>query len=92
MLTKEYQLKKVYGLSLEQFHKMIDDQQGLCALCGIHMNTPYVDHCHKTKRVRKLLCMQCNTALGMVKENIATLTNMIAYIQADIKAEQGQRS
>jgi Recombination endonuclease VII len=44
---------------------------------------PYknVDHCHTTGKIRGLLCGNCNSALGLIKENIPSMENMIAYIK-----------
>jgi len=40
-----------------------------------------VDHCHDTGKVRDLLCMKCNFAIGYSKEDINILTNCINYLQ-----------
>jgi hypothetical protein len=39
-----------------------------------------VDHCHATGRVRGLLCNECNTALGYLKENPELFLAAIDYI------------
>lgn len=39
-----------------------------------------VDHCHKTGKVRGLLCSNCNTAIGLLKEDINVLKNAINYL------------
>ncbi|MFF7634246.1 endonuclease domain-containing protein [Kitasatospora sp. NPDC008050] len=64
---------------------MLDDQEYKCAICGDEFQytgirtTANVDHCHKTGRVRGLLCENCNKAFGLVRESIETLEAMIAY-------------
>ncbi len=77
-------LKHLYGITLDDYNKMWADQDGCCATCGIHssaLTKPlHVDHCHTTGKVRGLLCTQCNTALGMAKDDIQTLKNMIKYL------------
>jgi hypothetical protein len=88
-LNKSYKLKKFYGLTRDEFEAMKVAQNGICAICNLEMPRPYIDHNHATGRIRKLLCMQCNTALGMVKESVTTLANMIQYIEADLKADRG---
>lgn len=42
----------------------------------------HIDHCHKTKQVRGVLCKGCNQALGLVRENILTLERLITYLRA----------
>lgn len=58
-----------YGLTQEQFDKLLATQEGRCAICGDPFNrTPHVDHCHTTGRVRGLLCAPCNTGLGVYEK------------------------
>lgn len=60
-------LKRLYGITPEDFDAMLAAQGGCCAICGT--DTPrgrgrfHVDHCHTTGRVRGLLCTLCNTSL-----------------------------
>lgn len=64
--NKRYYLKKRYGVTAEQFERMVNEQGGACAICGTIPTRRRldVDHNHETGQVRGLLCMQCNTALG----------------------------
>jgi len=61
-------LKYEYGITLDDYNKMFNAQEGKCAICQKHQNelkqTLYVDHDHKTNKVRSLLCKNCNVALG----------------------------
>jgi hypothetical protein len=77
---KKHKLKKHYGLTLQDFSAMILDQDNKCKICKCEMKKPQVDHCHKTGKVRALLCFPCNSSLGVLKENTDTLYNMISYI------------
>lgn len=82
--TKGYGLKKVYGITLDQYHKMLDEQGGVCAICGSpEMLREYlsVDHCHETKKVRGLLCGICNRALGGFRDNVHFLARAIEYLR-----------
>jgi hypothetical protein len=69
---RDYQLRRNYGITSSEYDRMLLDQGGCCALCG---NKPkgkialHVDHCHKTGKVRKLLCVKCNMALGWFELN-----------------------
>jgi hypothetical protein len=77
-------LKRMYGITLDEHTKMYEEQSGRCAICGNEGNGKWkklcVDHCHNTGKVRKLLCHHCNTALGLVGDNIQTLQKMIQYL------------
>lgn len=84
--TKNQVLKYLYGITLEQKEAMFEAQGKSCAIC--HSLEPgwkhnwAVDHCHRTKRVRAILCHSCNIVLGRVKEDVPTLKRMIAYLEA----------
>jgi hypothetical protein len=68
-----------YKLSEEQYLSLLNNQQEQCAIC-LSKDKLCVDHDHTTLNIRGLLCSNCNTALGLVKENATTLQNMIAYL------------
>jgi len=82
---KEWNLKK-YGLSLEDYNNMLDEQNHKCKLCLTSFTTLiskniHIDHCHTTNKVRGVLCLHCNTGLGYFKDNTRTLTKAINYLQ-----------
>ena len=59
------QLFHGYRLRPEQYLAMLQEQGNACAICReVFTRTPHVDHCHKTGRVRGLLCGRCNVFLG----------------------------
>lgn len=67
-------LRKQYGLSIDQFDALLAAQEGRCAICREGpkegTKTPwYVDHDHKTGKVRGILCINCNVALGHLKDS-----------------------
>ena len=75
---RKNKLKRLYGLSIEQYEQMLLLQNGLCLLC---INpAEVVDHCHNTNKVRGLLCHACNKGLGHFKDNIETLEKAIKYL------------
>jgi len=58
--------------------------QPKCKKCQHNRRAKYykpIDHCHSTNKVRGVLCNNCNTALGLVGDNISTLTNAVKYLQ-----------
>lgn len=71
---------KKYGLDINSYNKIYDDQNGKCKICSDKINL-CVDHCHSTGKVRGLLCNFCNTGLGSFKNNELFLLNAIEYIK-----------
>lgn len=74
---------KIYGLTVIQFSQMLEQQNGLCAICrnGSNHKKLQVDHDHATGKVRALLCNSCNTALGLAKDDINRLKSFIQYLE-----------
>lgn len=75
-----------YGISLEDFNEMRENQQNRCAICDIHeIHAPksilFVDHCHSSGKVRALLCHHCNSGLGLFKDNALFLNTAILYLE-----------
>jgi hypothetical protein len=82
-------LKKFFGISLDDYNRMVEAQNGCCSICRQPETSKFrgktkrlsVDHDHQTGRVRALLCAQCNVALGCAKENVAYLMAMVRYLR-----------
>ncbi len=75
------QLRK-RGLTLDQFHALMERQDFSCAICGEALDfRPTVDHCHATNRVRGLLCMNCNLGLGHFGDHPARLVSAAQYLE-----------
>ena len=93
MKERNRYLQYKYKIDQDTYNKMRQSQDYRCAICGIHEDEApigcaassttslYVDHCHKTGDVRKLLCMLCNSMLGKAKESTETLQNAINYLK-----------
>lgn len=91
--AKAIELKRMYGITLDQYNAMVDAQQGKCAICaqpeksldkdGGPRQMP-VDHCHATGKVRGLLCTACNRALGLFKDSPKILEAAISYLQKSV--------
>lgn len=70
---------------------MAADQANLCGICGQepgngsgrYNNRLHVDHCHVSGKVRGLLCGNCNTMIGLSKENPATLLAAVEYLNRE---------
>lgn len=78
-----WSLKSNYGITPAQFTQMWEEQNGVCAICcnGNNHRGLQVDHDHSTGKVRALLCNSCNTALGLAKDDIGRLMEMIHYLE-----------
>lgn len=80
-LVKGYNLKYKFGITVRQFDQMLLAQLGRCAVCRKVMEKPHVDHCHKTKKVRGLLCFNCNIGIGYLKDDPAALRRAADYLE-----------
>lgn len=71
MRLRAAHLRYKYALTLDDYARMLEEQNRKCAIC--HHHSPKekrlaVDHCHDTGKVRGLLCDRCNRALGLLRE------------------------
>lgn len=86
-LQTDGHLKRKYGISIEDYNRMLREQNGICAICHQPERAGYrgkprslaVDHCHKTGKVRGLLCMRCNRAIGLLSSQ-EDLQRAVAYL------------
>ncbi len=89
--TKGQNLKRFYGITIDQYEEMERQQGGVCAICSRperavdrHSQAPRrlaVDHDHSTGAVRGLLCGDCNKGLGHFADSPEMLGLAIAYLQ-----------
>lgn len=79
---KDKNLRKRYKISLNEFNYMAKLQNYECKICSEYIGyNGHVDHDHSTGIVRGLLCHQCNTGLGMFKDNPYSLHRAINYLR-----------
>lgn len=84
---RHYYLMRKFGISEEQYNKMLEEQNHSCAICkskdsGDKRTTRLaVDHCHTTKDIRGLLCSACNKAIGLLRDSPDILQSAIKYLQ-----------
>lgn len=92
--TKIYSRQYRYGISEDEYQKMLGDQGGVCAVCGAEDpgctgRSWAVDHDHSCcsgnrtcgKCNRGILCQPCNAALGMAKDNPDILRKLAEYLE-----------
>lgn len=78
-------LRRKYGITLEEYESMVEAQNGKCLICHfppLEGDRLVVDHDHKTKKIRGLLCRNCNLVLGHASDNTKILLAAIAYLEA----------
>lgn len=86
---RNHDFKNKFGITLEEYDKMFEAQNGVCAICYRpetfilkgRTHSLAVDHCHKTGKIRGLLCRNCNQMLGLAKDNIKTLESAVEYLK-----------
>jgi hypothetical protein len=85
--AKNYQLMRKYGITLEDFERRVQEQDGRCAVCRKKPQgerkgaTLHVDHDHQTGWVRGLLCDSCNRGIGLLGDNSVTLAMAARYVE-----------
>lgn len=91
LCKNHYHHFKKYGVHPNDFNAKLKAQNFVCAICeepetSLFRNTPgkvkklSQDHCHKTGKMRDLLCTRCNHFLGRVNEDIELIEKMKQYL------------
>jgi len=85
-----HHIKYRYGITKYQYLEKLNSQKGLCFICenpetvidkrNNVLKKLSVDHCHKTGKIRELLCNSCNLAIARLEENLHLLDKMKAYL------------
>jgi len=84
-VQRERNLRRFFGIGIDDYNQMLEQQEGCCAICGVSSCASgrnfAVDHCHTTGMIRGLLCQFCNTALGQFQDSPEILTKAISYLE-----------
>jgi hypothetical protein len=81
--NRKSHLKRTFGITLDDYDRMLQEQGGGCALCGRPPRPDialHVDHEHATGRMRGLLCFRCNNALGDLDDDPSLLLAASRYV------------
>ena len=75
-------IRRKYGMTIEEYDRLFDEQDGVCAICGRTNGNKRlaVDHDHTTGWVRGLLCHSCNVAIGLLGDDIERVAAMLEYL------------
>lgn len=90
--SKNSKLLKEYGITLYEFNEMLEKQNHKCKICGKEETKELkgtkwklsVDHCHKTGKIRGLLCAKCNVGLAKFEEDEQQFINAIKYLKGEL--------
>ena len=78
-------LRRRYGLTLDEYERMHQKQRGACAICGtstcVTGKRLAVDHCHVTGRIRGLLCSLCNNGIAKFNDDKVRLLRAVEYLR-----------
>lgn len=98
LISRKYNLKSQYNMTIEDYDKMLMLQGGVCAICrkpetyshylSKQVRRLSVDHNHITGEVRGLLCHKCNLLIGGAEDSIDILYSTIEYL----KETEGDRN
>ena len=87
---RNQRIKRVYGIDETIYDNLFKVQAGVCAICKQAEHRKHragkvvklaIDHCHKTKKVRGLLCSRCNNGIGAFEDDINLFTMAIEYLK-----------
>ncbi len=73
-----------YKIVKSEFEQLIIKQNNCCAICEVTFETPHIDHCHNSGKIRGLLCLNCNNGLGRFKDNVRLLQKAIEYLNGNL--------
>ena len=91
---RDKRLQNDFGLTAAEYERILAQQGNVCAICGEGASETRrfaVDHCHKTKRIRGLLCDRCNCGLGNFKDRVELLEFAAQYlVKAVVLTDSGE--
>jgi hypothetical protein len=82
---RDLKLRRDFGITTEQYDRMLAEQLGGCAICGAISSSGgkrlHVDHCHRTGKVRGVLCASCNHGIGHLRDSVEVMSWAIDYLR-----------
>jgi len=80
---RESRLLREYGITSAEFTELLRSQKSKCQICSVPLvggHQTHIDHDHKSKKIRGILCTNCNRGLGHFQDSILNLRNAIEYL------------
>lgn len=81
LMRRKRHMAHRYGLTVQQFERLLEEFGGKCGICRRTAQRLVVDHDHETGAVRGILCVKCNVSLGSFGDSIRGLKRAITYLQ-----------
>ena len=81
-----YTLNRAHGIDRKTYDEMLIERVGCCDHCRNQADL-HLDHCHETNRLRGMLCLKCNTALGQLGDTEEAIERLLAYVRGGINGE-----
>lgn len=82
---KDIRFRSRYGITLDKFNEILIEQKYKCKICDKTQEQLgkclHVDHCHKTNKIRGLLCGKCNKGIGLFNDNVFLLDKASLYLK-----------
>jgi len=86
--TRWQTLRRKYGLSRHEYEALLIAQRASCAICEMRATLLVVDHDHRTRRVRGLLCTSCNIALGQFDDDAGRCLSAATYLRSTARPSE----
>jgi len=78
-------IKHMYGVDIKWVEQRLKEHNYKCKICStdmqLHTNTVAIDHCHKTGKVRDIVCKKCNSAMGQFNDDPELIAKAIDYLK-----------
>ena len=79
-LRKSRDLRRRYGITLEDWKLQFEIQEGKCAICEVETIALCVDHDHDNGNIRGLLCQNCNIGIGLLGDTLQRVERAYVYM------------
>ena len=73
--------RRKFNLTEQEYSTLITRSKGCCEVCNKSVDKLCIDHDHQTKKIRGLLCNNCNTSLGLMYDDVGMLQKLIQYLE-----------
>ena len=85
--ARDWYLRNNFGISLDEYNEILKQQDYGCKVCSrkeskdSRRKVLFVDHNHKTGKIRGILCDSCNFVLGLMEDNVTNIRKLADYLE-----------